>query len=73
MLNANQREAIEALEDAAEGFPTTKRARVYRGLADFLRGEGGHRSRLVGKSMILEDAERRCQELNLTFTKGGSQ
>jgi hypothetical protein len=65
MLNEYQKALLDFVEDTAPALPVLKRIRVYRGLADVLPVKR-HRTRLLKKAAILEEAERRCAELHFT-------
>ena len=68
MFNPDQTALIEFVQERAPDLPVTQRVKVYRGLADFTTDRELRQS-LVGKSRILEEAEAKCLELNLTFHK----
>ena len=63
MLNPNEKALLDFVEDTAPALHVEKRIRVYRGLADIIPVKR-HRARLLKKAAILEEAERRCAELN---------
>ena len=63
MLNANQKALLFFVEDTAPTLHVEKRIQIYRGLADLMPVKR-HHTRLLKKAAILEEAERRCAELN---------
>jgi hypothetical protein len=62
-LNPDERALLEYIEETAPFLPVHKRIRIYRGLADLIEIKR-HRTRLLKKVRILQEAERRCAELH---------
>lgn len=71
MLNSDEKELVLFVQEHAAALPVEKRIKVYRGLADSLEHKEV-RDLFAARAAILEEADRRCRELNLTFS-GGAQ
>ena len=71
MLNPNEQELVLFIQTSAANLPVTKRIKVYRGLADSLDAKE-IRDVFSERARILEEADRRCRELDFNF-KGGSK
>ena len=69
MLNPEEQELVAFVQQFAVELPVRTRIRVYRGLAECLK-PAEMRAVFISRAAILEDADRRCRELNFTFTGG---
>lgn len=67
MLNPNENALIEFVQEFAPQLPAQRRIRVYRGAADSIE-DRKCRNAFNSQAIILEEAERRCAELNFNFT-----
>jgi hypothetical protein len=69
MLNDEEKELVHFVQTYAPQLPVQSRIKVYRAMAGALDGEA---SRIfVDRAQILEDADRRCRELDLNFVRRG--
>ena len=66
MLNSDEKELVGFVQQYAELLPVERRIRVYRGLADSL-DEKSIRDNFSARARIMDEAQRRCAELNLNF------
>ena len=66
MLNPDQQAAIEFIQQQAETLPIHARIKIYRGVATFVKDETARRT-FIARADILQQAEERCQKLNLNF------
>jgi hypothetical protein len=72
MLNEYQKAALEFIKESAPSVPVANRIKIYRGAADLVNeADDSTRENFIAKANILEEAEKRCNELNLTF--GGAE
>ena len=71
MLNEHQKELVAFVQDHAGNLPVRQRIKVYLGLCDIIKVPEVKQI-FSERAAILEEADRRCRELNLNFN-GGAQ
>lgn len=69
MLNQNQKEVIAFVQEHSEVLPIQRRISLYLGISDLV-GCPEVKQIFQSRANILEEADRRCRELNLNFNGG---
>lgn len=72
MLNQNQKEVIAFVQEHSEVLPVERRISLYLGISDLVACPDV-KEIFQSRARILEDAQRRCRELNLNFNGGQSK
>jgi len=66
MFNANHIAVFNLVQDTAPNLPVAERIKVYLGLADMV-GNAPQADDLKQMARALQEAEKQCAELKLTF------